>query len=125
MAAGCGSAPPPARYAGDDARAFVRLHRAELEKEIDTGSGPRLYDLAILADCQDIAELGRRLHKQRDELIPASSSDEEVADRVVRFMTDNREFRCVDLDLSRQGELAAGRNHVGPRRSSVAQRGAP
>jgi hypothetical protein len=127
MAAGCGgSRPVPAGYAGDDVRDFVVKHRAELEAEIDTGSGPRLYDLAIVADCQDIAQLGRRLHKRRDEVLGgASSSDAEVADRVVRFMTDNRDLRCVRLDLSRQGELHAGRHHIGPSRSAVAQHGAP
>jgi hypothetical protein len=125
-AAGCGGHPPPAGYAGDDARDFIRQHRAELEAEIDTGSGPRLYDLAILADCQDIAQLGRRLHKRRADVLGSeSSTDDEVADRMVRFLTDNRDLRCTSLDLSQQSELHAGRREIGPRRSTVALDGAP
>jgi hypothetical protein len=125
-AAGCGGRPPPAGYAGDDARDFIRKNRTELEAEIDTGSGPRLYDLAILADCQDISQLGRRLHKRRaDVLGPASSTDDEVADRMVRFLTDNRDLRCASLDLSQESTLHAGRREIGPQRSSVALRGAP
>jgi hypothetical protein len=126
LAAGCGSRPLPPGYAGDDARDFVVKHRAELEAEIDTGSGPRLYDLAIVADCQDIGQLGRRLHKRREEVLgAASSSDAEVADRVVRFMTDNRDLRCLNLDLSRQSKWHAGRRQIGPTRSAVAQHGSP
>jgi hypothetical protein len=126
MAAGCGSRPLPAGYAGDGVKDFVVQHRAELEAEIDTGSGPRLYDLAIVADCQDIAQLGRRLHKRREQVLgAASSSDAEVAERVVRFMSSNRDLRCLGLDLSRSREMAAGRRQIGPRRSTVAQSGAP
>jgi len=148
--AGCGSSPPPARHAGDDARAFVREHRAELEAEIATGSGPRLYDLAIIADCQDFPALGRRLHKQRENLFapapgaggeapgaaPVSGpppSDEEVAERVVRFMSENGtssagtpnsgELRCLELELGRQSVLAAGTRHIGPRRGPTTARG--
>jgi hypothetical protein len=150
--AGCGSRPPPPGYAGDDARAFVREHRAELEKEIATGSGPRIYDLAILANCQDVPELGRRLRARQDDFfsnggnateigrVPAGAAagtaptsnampsnasvpDAEVAERVVRFMQDRREFRCLNLDLSRQNEFSAGRRHIGPRRSATAARG--
>jgi hypothetical protein len=135
----------PAGYAGDDARAFVQKHRTELQAEIATGSGPRLYDLAILADCQDVPQLGRRLHRRQDELFyqsasqpadgrPASAatgearggapvSDSEAAERVVRFMQDRRELRCLNLDLSRQRLFAAGRRHIGPRRGPTTARG--
>lgn len=160
--AGCGSrSAPPARHAGDDARTFVREHRAELEAEINTGSGPRLYDLAVLAGCQDVPALGRRLHKQSDNLFApagdaageapsrpsaasapgaaaASSagsgpSDEDVAERVVRFMSENGsitrgspnsgELRCLYLEIGRQSELAAGRRQIGPRRGPTTARG--
>jgi hypothetical protein len=138
----CGSRPPPPGYAGDDARAFVREHRVQLEKEIATGSGPRIYDLAILANCQDVPELGRRLHQRRDDFFSNSSNsgktervpagdrpadlavpDAEVAERVVRFMQDRREFRCLNLDLTRQNDFSAGRRHIGPRRSATTARG--
>jgi len=159
---GCGSrSAPPARHAGNDARAFVREHRAELEAEINAGSGPRLYDLAVLAGCQDFPALGRRLHKQRGNLFApvggaageatsassaasaastaaASSagtapSDEDVAERVVRFMSENGstahgtpssgELRCLYLEIGRQSELAAGRRHIGPQRGPTTARG--
>jgi hypothetical protein len=138
----CGSRPPPPGYAGDDARAFVREHRAELEKEIALGSGPRIHDLAIVANCQDVPELGRRLRQRRDDFfsnrsdsenkenLPAGTAaasagvpDADVAERVVRFMQDRREFRCLDLDLTRQNEFSAGRRHIGPRRSATTARG--
>jgi len=148
----------PARYAGDDARAFVREHRAELETEITVGSGPRLYDLAVIAGCQDVPALGRRLHKQRDNLFasvngpsgeapvagaqpgsvtPSSSavppSDEDVAERVVRFMGENGattsgtknsgELRCLYLETGGRSELAGGRRHIGPLRGPTTARG--
>jgi len=142
----------PAGYAGDDARDFVREHRAELQAEIDAGSGPRLYDLAIIADCQDVPALGRRLHKRRDELFaPVNGnaveggtvegsggaatppSDAEVAERVVRFMSENDrsstgtfdsgELRCLNLEIGRHSQLAAGTRHIGPSRAATTARG--
>ena len=137
FAAGCaGSRSTPVGYAGDDARDFVREHRAELEKEIGTGSGPRLYDLAVLAGCQDVYKLNRRLHRNQEEIFAASGeatasatasagvSDAEVGDRVVRFLTDARELRCLYLDTSKDhGVWVAGTRHVGPTRAQVLQRG--
>src|SRR5688572_17469067 len=80
----CGPRPMPAGYAGADARAFVSQHRSELQDEIAVGSGPRLYDLSIVAGCQNVPEVGRRLHKRyRAIFAPESVSDAEVADRVV------------------------------------------
>jgi hypothetical protein len=152
---------PPARHAGDDARDFVREHRAELEAEITVGSGPRLYDLAVIAGCQDVPALNRRLHKQRGNLFapvggsageaagaasasgavsaPSTSSagvppsDDDVAERVVRFMSENGattrgtpdsgELRCLYLEIGRDSELAAGRRHIGPLRGPTTARG--
>jgi hypothetical protein len=141
----CGPRPMPAGYAGDDARAFVQKHRSELQAEIATGSGPRLYDLAILANCQDVPQLGLRLHRRQEELFyqgPGDASegrsasaapgegrgvtpvsDGEAAERVVRFMQDRRELRCLNLDLTRQRQFAAGRREIGPRRSATTARG--
>lgn len=145
--AGCASQSKPAGYAGDDARDFVREHRAELQAEIDAGSGPRLYDLAIIADCQDVPALGRRLHKRRDELFApvqgqaveggavaaTPPSDAEVAERVVRFMSENDrsstgtfdsgELRCLSLEVGRNSQLAAGTRHIGPGRAATTARG--
>lgn len=127
MAAGCASRSTPARYAGDDARDFVEEHREVLEAEIRRGSGPRLYDLAIIANCQDVPQLGRRLHRQQEALLaPVEGSppgDEAVAERVVEFLTNTRELRCLGLDVSRQGDLAGGTRHIGPTRSEVIRRG--
>jgi hypothetical protein len=146
---GCAAASSkPAGYAGDDARDFAKKHRAALEKDILTGSGPTLYDLAILANCQDIALMGRRLHKHREvllgpggtnddavagEVAPSAAAsgavpgrvvpDEVVAERVVRFLEDNRELRCLDLELGKQRLMAAGTRHIGPSRAQVSRRG--
>jgi hypothetical protein len=113
----------PAGYAGDDVRTFVSQHRAELQDEIAIGSGPGLYDLSIVAGCQDVPEVGRRLHKGYHEIFaPETVSDAEVAERVVGILSGTRELRCLGLDLSRQSELSAGRRYIGPRRSQVSTR---
>jgi hypothetical protein len=127
----CGSRQTPAGYAGDTARAFVRDHRAALQGEIELGgSGPQMHELSILADCQDVPELGRALHRKREVLFsPAGSaalpSDAEVAERVVTLLGESPELRCLGLELGRQREFSAGRRHVGPTRSDVALHGAP
>lgn len=143
---GCGPRPMPAGYAGDDARAFVQAHRSELQTEIAAGSGPRLYELAILANCQDVPQLGRRLHERQEQLfsggepaVPRASAaaredrgvaapgaavpDGEVAERIVRFLQDSRELRCLNLDLSQESVLTAGRRQIGPRRTQTTARG--
>jgi hypothetical protein len=124
-AVGCGgSSPHPAGYAGDDARDFVKKHRAALEKEIGVGSGSTIYDLAILANCQDIPLMGRRLHKRQAEFFePAGTGDEVVAERLVRFLEENPDLRCLDLELGDRRQMAAGRRHIGPYRSEVTRRG--
>jgi len=124
-AAGCGPRPTPAGYAADDARAFVQKHRAKLQEEVAIGSGPRIYDLAILANCQDVPELGRGLHQHQAQLFASGASgpaDAEVAERVVRFMEERRELRCLNLDVSRTREFAAGRRHIGPWRGPTSAR---
>jgi hypothetical protein len=125
----CGARSTPPGHAGDDARAFVTKHRVELQAEIAAGSGPRIYDLAILADCQDVPALSRGLRRHHDDFFlpegapPGANADAEVADRMVRFMSDRRDFRCVNLDLSRSRQMAAGRRHIGPRRGATTARG--
>lgn len=129
----CGPRATPAGYAGDDARDFVRTHRTTLEREIAIGSGPRLHDLAIVANCQDVPALGRLLHRHRAELFrpttaPALSpadADGEVAERVVRLLSESPELRCLGLELGPRRSFAAGTRHIGPTRSDVTQHGAP
>lgn len=124
-AVGCGAASSkPAGYAGDDARDFVEEHRATLEEEIGVGSGPTIYDLAILANCQDVPLMGRRLHRRQAQFFePAGTDDEAVAERIVRFLEESRELRCLGLDQGRQRLMGAGTRHIGPRRSDVIRRG--
>jgi hypothetical protein len=130
LGTGCGASAPPPGYAGDDARNFVAKHRAELQAEIAAGSGPRIYDLAILADCQDVPALSRGLHRHHDDFFlpeggapPGANADAEVADRVVRFMSDRRDFRCLSLDLTRGRQMQAGRREIGPWRGPTTARG--
>ncbi|MET0410795.1 MAG: hypothetical protein ABW217_05845 [Polyangiaceae bacterium] len=127
----CGQRAMPAGYAGDDAREFVREHRATLEREIAIGSGPRLRDLAIVADCQDVPELSRMLHRQQANVFgsagsPAARADDtEVAERVVRLLSKAPELRCLGLELGPRRSFAAGTRHIGPTRNDVVGRGAP
>ncbi len=125
LAAACSPmATPPPGYAGDDARDFVKKHRVALEKEIGIGSGPRLYDLAILADCRDVPRLGRRLHRNQGALFaPGAEQDEVLAERMVKFMQDNKDLRCISLESRRDGDFAAGRRFIGPSRGQVALSG--
>jgi len=133
VAAGCGARPMPAGYAGDDARAFVSGNRALLQKEIRIGSGSTLYHLSVIAACQDAAELDRRLHRSYEEIFASAAegndvtradvTNDEVAERVLAIMSENRELRCLALDLSRESELMAGRRHIGPRRPQVLRDG--
>jgi DUF3015 family protein len=114
MFLGCGSRQaPPAGYAGPSAREFVVQHRPELEREIGVGSGENLYQLSILAGCQDLPALGRELRNEREEIFGNGGvEDAAVADRVLQVMTDHPELRCVDLELSPNREFAAGRRKV-------------
>lgn len=127
----CGPRAMPAGYAGDDARDFVRTHRTTLQQEIAIGSGPRLHDLAIVANCQDVPELGRVLHRHQADMFgsagaPATPPDDAaVAERVVRLLSNSPELRCLGLELGPRRSFAAGRRHIGPTRSSVALHGAP
>lgn len=131
---GCGARSMPPGYAGDDVRAFVAKHRAELQAEIAAGSGPRTYDLAIIADCQDVPALSRGLHRHHDDFfLPeggapgapahAEGADAEVAERLLRFMSERRDFRCLNLDTSRSRTMQAGTRHVGPWRGPTTARG--
>ena len=105
--------------------------------------------------------MNRRLHKQRNNLFASAASgageagaapaapsapgaasapsaavppsDEQVAERVVRFMSENGartagtpssgELRCLYLETGRQSELAAGRRDIGPLRGPTTARG--
>lgn len=113
--AACGARPLPAGYAKQDVLAFAQSHRAELQAEARVGSGPKLRDLGVSAGCQNQPELQRRLHKDHAEIF-APASDAEVAERVVNTLSEHRELRCLDLDLGREREYAAGTRHIGPRR---------
>jgi hypothetical protein len=88
-------------------------HRPELEREIGVGSGENLYQLSIIAGCQDLPALGRELRLNRDQIFSSAGVDDAaVADRVMKLMTDHPELRCVDLELSPNRELAAGRRSI-------------
>jgi hypothetical protein len=113
--AACGPRLVPSGYAKHDVLAFVQSHRAELQAEARIGSGPHLRDLGISAGCQNQPELDRRLRKNHDQVF-APASDAEVAERIVTTLTRTKELRCLDLELGREREHAAGLRHIGPRR---------
>jgi hypothetical protein len=114
VACACGArAVPPAGDGAASARQYVIEHRAQLEREIEIGSGAALYDLAKAADCQAIAELGRTLHRRRAQIFPVPApSDSAVADQVVTLLADEPELVCRDLELGRNRPFSAGRHHV-------------
>lgn len=115
--AACGPRLLPAGYAKQDVLAFVQLHRAELQEQAKRGSGAAVRDLGVTAGCQNIPELQRRLQKNHEQIfatVPAT--DPEVAERIVTTLTKSPELRCLDLELGRGREYAAGTRHIGPRR---------
>lgn len=114
LAGACGGrALPPSGDAALSARQYVIEHRAELEAEIALGSGSALRDLADVAHCQDIPELGRTLHRRRAQIFPVPPpSDSAVADQVLSIMRDEPELVCRDLELGPNRPFNAGRRHV-------------
>lgn len=113
LACACGTRAVPAGDATVAARQYVVEHRVELEREIELGSGEALYQLSLIADCQDLAELGRTLRKKHAEIFPVPPpSDPEVADRVVVLLREQPALRCRDLELGPARPFSAGRHHV-------------
>ena len=114
MAGACAArAVPPSGDGAASARSYVVEHRAQLEREIEIGSGASLRDLARLVDCREIAELGRRLHKKRASIFPVPApSDDQVADRVLAILTDEPQLVCRDLERGPNRPFNAGRRHV-------------
>jgi hypothetical protein len=112
---GCGARQTPVvGDAGPDARAFVAQQRPELEREINVGSGETIYQLSVIAGCQDLPALGRELRQRRHQIFtPDAPDDATVAARVVDIMSERRELRCLDLELQRPRVFSAGRRKVG------------
>src|SRR3954464_4723731 len=87
----------PAGDGAQSARDFVISHRAELEREIATGSGQQLYELSIIIHCQNLPELDLVLHKHHAEIFPSPPpSDAEVAERIVKLLRERKEPVCRD-----------------------------
>ena len=114
LAGACGErALPPSGDGAVSTRQYVIEHRAELEAEIAIGSGSALRDLANVAHCQDIPELGRTLHRKRSQIFPVPPpSDSAVADEVLSILADEPELVCRDLELGPNRPFNAGRRHV-------------
>jgi hypothetical protein len=114
LAAACGArAVPPSGDGALSTRQYVVKHRAQLEAEIAIGSGSGLRDLARVADCRDIPELGRTLHRRRAQIFPVPPpSDAAVADQVLTILMDETELVCRDLELGPNRPFNAGRRHV-------------
>jgi hypothetical protein len=107
----------PSGDATPAAKSYVIEHRQELEREIRMGSGEALYELSILADCQNLPELNRSLKRKQAEIFPVPpASDAEVAERIVSVMRSEPAARCRDLEAGPNRPFAAGRRHVfGPK----------
>lgn len=104
---------PAVGYAEPDTRAFIIENRAALEREIAVGSGESLYELSIVAGCQNLGAVQRELHEHREEIFTSSATDDErIADGILNVLTTRPELRCVDLELDRNRVFAAGRRSV-------------
>jgi hypothetical protein len=104
---------PPSGDGTLSTRQYVIEHRAQLEAEIEIGSGSALRDLAKVADCRDIPELGRTLHRKRAQIFPVPPpSDSAVAEQVLTILTEETQLVCRDLELGPNRPFNAGRRHV-------------
>src|SRR5688572_33212278 len=114
LACGCAArGVPPPGDATAAAREYILQHRAALEQEIQAGSGEHLYELSRVADCRNLPEFNRALHRRHAEIFPVPApSDEQVADSVLGLMRGERALVCRDLELDRQRPFAAGTRHV-------------
>jgi hypothetical protein len=113
LAFGCAVRAVPAGDATVATRQYVIEHRAQLEREIEIGSGEALYQLSKLADCQDLPQLGRTLHRKHTEIFPVPPpSDPIVADRIVVLLRERSELVCLDLERGPTRPFSAGRRHV-------------
>lgn len=113
LAFGCAVRAVPAGDATVAARQYVIEHRAQLEREIEIGSGEGLYELSKIADCRDLPQLGRTLHKKQAEIFPVPPpSDPIVADRIVELLKERSELVCLDFELGPTRLFKAGRRHV-------------
>jgi hypothetical protein len=113
LACGCAARGVPPGDASVVTRDYIIEHRAALEHEIQLGSGDHLYELSRLADCRNLPELNRALHRRHAEIFPVPPpSSEQVADHLVLMMREDRALVCRDLELDRQRPFAAGTRHV-------------
>src|SRR5262245_30506304 len=79
LACACATRGVPAGDATAASRAYVLEHRGELEREIQAGSGEHLYELSRIADCRNLPEFNRALHRRHAEIFPVPPpSDEQV-----------------------------------------------
>ncbi|MEY2935858.1 MAG: hypothetical protein RL033_6607 [Pseudomonadota bacterium] len=111
--AACAARGVPPGDAGVVTRDYIVEHRAALEHEIQLGSGDHLYELSRLADCRNLPELNRALHRRHAEIFPVPPpSNEQVAEHLVLMLRQDRALVCRDLETDRQRPFAAGTRHV-------------
>src|SRR5262245_35593882 len=113
LSCACATRGMPAGDATAATRQYVIEHRPELQRDIQRGTGESLYDLSIVADCQDLWQLGRTLRKKQSEIFPVpQASDTDVADRIVTLLREDSQLVCRDLELGHQRPFSAGRHRV-------------
>lgn len=113
LASGCAARGVPPGDATASAREYIVQHREALEQEIQAGSGEHLYQLSIIANCRNLPQFNRTLHRRHAEIFPVPPpSNEQVADDVLAVMRSDRALVCRDLELDRKRPFAAGTRHV-------------
>jgi hypothetical protein len=81
LVCGCAARGVPPGDATAASREYILQHRAALEQEIQRGSGDHLYELSTIANCRNLPEFNRALHRRHAEIFPVPApSDEQVAD---------------------------------------------
>lgn len=72
-----------------------------------------MYELSTIANCRNLPEFNRALHRRHAEIFPVPPpSNEQVADTMVVMMRTDRALVCRDLELDRKRPFAAGTRHV-------------
>jgi hypothetical protein len=82
----------------ESAKAFVQTNRAALAKDIARGKGETIATLSELAACGDVQVVGKKLQKKFRTIFPSAKvTDQQVSDKVVEVLRQDRTLACSNL----------------------------